>query len=85
MWCKGKVEGGLVVLEEGTALPDGTEVMVLAPSFDTSPGRDILPEDLAQRRRLAAQMHAFGQRLAGRQVRLSDAVLEGREELDARA
>jgi hypothetical protein len=48
-------------------------------------GEGIPPADLAQRRLLVAQMQAFGQRLAGRHIRLSEALLAGREELDARA
>ena len=85
MWCKGTVQGNVVVLEEGVSLPDGTAVMVLTERVEVTPGEEITPAELAQRRVLVAQMQTFGQRLAGRHIRLSDALLEGREELEARA
>jgi hypothetical protein len=50
-----------------------------------TPAADILtPADLTQRRTLVAQMQAFGQRLAGRNVYLGERVLEDREELEDR-
>lgn len=85
MWCKGKVQGNVVVLEEGVCLPDGTDVMVMAEQTEAATGEEITPEELAQRRLLVVQLQAFGQRLTGRSVHLSDALLEGREELEARA
>lgn len=85
MWCKGKVQGNVVVLEAGVSLPDGTDVMVMAEYAAATEGGEITPDELAQRQALVAQMHAFGQRLEGRHICLSDALLEGREELEARA
>ncbi|MGE3540187.1 MAG: hypothetical protein AB7N91_22460 [Candidatus Tectimicrobiota bacterium] len=85
MWCKGKVQGNVVVLEEGVFLPDGIDVMVIAQHAEATAGGEMTPEELAQRRLLVVQLQAFGQRLTGRSVHLSDALLEGREELEARA
>ena len=85
MWCKGKVQGNVIILEEGVHLPDGLDVMVLTEHTAEMVEGEVSPEALAQRRALVAQMQAFGQRLAGRSVHLSEALLESREELEARA
>jgi hypothetical protein len=83
--CKGRVQGNVVVLEEGIHLPDGTPVIVLVEQREMAEQEEITQAELAQRRALVAQMKAFGQRLVGRHVPLSDLILEGREELEDRA
>jgi hypothetical protein len=85
VWCKGRVQGNVVILEEGIYLPDGTPVTVLVEQGEMAAQKEITQAELAQRRALVAQMKAFGQRLVGRHVPLSDLILEGREELEDRA
>ena len=85
MWCKGRVQGNVVILEEGVHLPDGTPVTVMVEQGAMAAQEEITQEELAQRRALVAQIKAFGQRLVGRHVPLSDLLLEGREELEDRA
>ena len=85
MWCKGRVQGNVVILEEGVHLPDGTPVTVMVEQGEMAEQEEITQEELAQRRALVAQIKAFGQRLVGRHVPLSDLLLEGREELEDRA
>lgn len=83
MKCQGVIHGNVVILDEDVPFPDGVRVTVTVEPEE--PAADVLtPEDLAQRRTLVAQMRAFGQRLAGRDVCLGDRVLEGREELEDR-
>jgi tetratricopeptide (TPR) repeat protein len=83
--CKGRVQGNVVVLEEGVHLPDGTPVTVMVEQRDMAEQEEITQEELAQRRALVGRMKAFGQRLVGRHVTLSDLILAGREELEDRA
>jgi hypothetical protein len=83
--CKGRVQGHGVISEEGVHLPDGTPVTVLVERGEMVAQEEINQEELTQRRALVAQMKAFGQRLVGRHVPLSDLILEGREELEDRA
>lgn len=85
MQCKGRVQGNVVILEEGVHLPDGTPVTVLVEQRDMAEQEEITQEELAQRRALVARMKAFGQRLVERHVTLSDVILVGREELEDRA
>ena len=85
MWCKGRVQGNVVILEDGVHLPDGTPVTVMVEQGEMAKQEEITQEELAQRRALVAQIKAFGQRLVGRHVPLSDLILEGREELEDRA
>jgi hypothetical protein len=63
--------------------PRGGRVTVTVEP-ETPAADGLTSEDLAQRRTLVAQMQAFGQRLAGRNVCLGDRVLEAREELEDR-
>ena len=74
-----------MILEEGVHLPDGTPVTVMVEQGEMAEQEEITQEELAQRRALVAQIKAFGQRLVGRHVPLSDLLLEGREELEERA
>ena len=74
-----------MVLEEGVHLPDGTPVTVMVEQRDMAEQEEITQEELAQRRALVGRMKAFGQRLVGRHVTLSDLILAGREELEDRA
>jgi hypothetical protein len=83
--CKGRVQGNVVILEEGVHLPDGTPVTVMVEQREMAEQEEITQEELAQRRALVAQMKAFGRRLVGRHVSLGDLILEGREELEDRA
>jgi hypothetical protein len=85
MRCKGRVQGNIVILEEGVHLPDGTPVTVMVEQREMAEQEEITQEELVQRCALVAQMKAFGQRLVGRHVPLSDLILEGREELEDRA
>ncbi|MBI5761604.1 MAG: hypothetical protein HZA46_24095 [Planctomycetales bacterium] len=43
MTIRGKVQGGVVVMDHGVSLPDGTDVMILTSSESPSPrdGRPI--------------------------------------------
>ena len=85
MQWKGIVQGNVVVLDEGTALPEGCRVTVeVAPSDETETDT-LTPEEAQQRLAWLAQIEAFGEPLARRQINLGDLVLEGREELEARA
>ena len=80
---QGVIHGNVVILDEDVHFPEGVRVTVTVEPV--SPAADVLaPKDLAQRRTLIAQMRAFGQRLAGRNVCLGDRILEGREELEDR-
>ena len=79
------MQGNVVILEEGVHLPDGTPVTVMMEQGEMAEQEEITQEELAQRRALVAQIKAFGQRLVGRHVPLSDLLLEGREELEDRA
>ena len=85
MRCKGRVQGNVVILEEGVHLPDGTSVTVMVEQGEMAEQEEITQAELAQRRALVAQMKAFGKRLVGRHVPLGDLILEGREELEDRA
>jgi hypothetical protein len=85
VWCKGRVHGNVVILEEGVHLPDGTPVTVMVEQGEMAEQEEITQEELAQRRALVAQIKAFGQRLVGRHIPLSDLILEGREEREDRA
>ena len=85
MWYQGKVQGHVVVLEAGVSLPDGTDVLVTDEHVAIPTAGELPPEELAQRRILMAQLQAFGHRLVGRHICLSDALLEDCEELEARA
>jgi hypothetical protein len=70
-------------LDEDVHFPEEVRVTVMVEPG--TPAADILtPADLTQRRTLVAQMQAFGQRLAGRNVYLGERVLEDREELEDR-
>jgi hypothetical protein len=72
-----------MILDEDVHFPEGVRVTVTVEP--ETPAADILtPEDLAQRRTLVAQMRAFGQRLAGRNMCLGEHILEAREELEDR-
>jgi hypothetical protein len=83
--CKGRVQGNIVILEEGVHLPDGTPVTVMVDQEEAAEEGEITQEELAQRHALVAQMKAFGQRFVGRHVPLGDLILEGREELEDHA
>ena len=85
MRCKGRVQGNVVILEDGVHFPDGTPVTVMVEQEEMAEQEEITQEELAQRRALVAQMQAFGQRLVGRHVPLGALILEGREELEDRA
>ena len=74
-----------MILEEGIYLPDGTPVTVMVEQREMAEQEEITQAELAQRHAIVAQMKAFGQRLVGRDVPLSDLILEGREELEDRA
>ncbi len=64
MMCKGVVKGNMVILEEGAHLPDGATVMVSVEPVKQNGGKEVIPEEIAERRALVAQMKEFGQRLA---------------------
>jgi hypothetical protein len=75
----------VVILAEGIYLPDGVQVTVTVAQEEQQEPAEVTDEELAQRRALGERMKAFGQRLAGRHVNLGDLVIEGCEELEARA
>jgi hypothetical protein len=79
------VQGNVVVLDEGIRLPEGLRVTVEVEQRDELPIGPVVPDAAQQRHDWMAQMQAFGERLASRQMNLGNLVLEGREELEARA
>jgi hypothetical protein len=83
MTRKGVVKDNIVLLEEGSSLPNGATVMVtLEPKRQE---KEVTPEEIAHRQELVAQIKAFSQKLAGRNVNLGDLILKEREELEGRA
>jgi len=84
MQYKGISKGNIVVLENGVILPHGVHVIVTVdPMGDNS---DIVSEEeIEKRRTLTTRMKEFGQKLADRNISLSEIVLEEREELENRA
>jgi hypothetical protein len=85
MQWTGVVHGNVVILDEGIRLPDGLRVIVEVEQRDEMPTEPVVPDAAQQRHDWMAQMQAFGERLASRQMNLGNLVLEGREELEARA
>ncbi|ETX02636.1 MAG: hypothetical protein ETSY1_02880 [Candidatus Entotheonella factor] len=85
MQWKGIVHGNVVVLDEGSQLPEGCRVTVEAASNDEVKAERIAPDNRQQRLAWLTQIQTFGEQLANHQVNLGDLVLEGREELEARA
>ena len=81
---RGVVQGNTIILEEGVHLPDGTAVVVIAPNTTQEEG-EITAGELNERQVLVTRMKAFGQKLAGRTVDLSESVLEAKDELEDRA
>jgi hypothetical protein len=85
MTYKGVVKNNVVILEEGSHLPDGTRVTVMAEELVQEEEREETPEEREERRALVARMKEFGQRLAERRINLGNLILEEREELEDRA
>ena len=85
MIYKGVVKGNAIILEEGAHLPNGARVVVTVEPREEQEVGEITSEEREARQALVARMEEFGQRLAGRQVNLSDLILEEREELQNRA
>jgi hypothetical protein len=81
---RGVVQENTIILEEGVHLPNGTAVVVITSSSAQEEG-EITSEELNERRGLVTRMKAFGQKLTGKTVDLSDAVLEAKDELEDRA
>jgi hypothetical protein len=80
---RGVVQGNIIILEEGVHLPNGTTVVVIAPSAPQE--EEMTSEELNERQELVTRLKAFGQKLAGRTVNLGDLVLEAKDELEDRA
>lgn len=85
MQWTGVVHGNVVILDEGTQLPEGCRVTIEVAPSDEVRTEPVTPNEVEQRLAWRDQMRAFGEQLASRQVNLGDLVLEGREELEARA
>jgi hypothetical protein len=80
---RGVVQGNIIILEEGVHLPNGTAVVVTVPNVIQE--EEISSGKLNNRQLAIARMKAFGQKLAGRTVDLSESVLEAKDELEDRA
>jgi hypothetical protein len=80
---RGVVQGNIIILEEGAHLPNGTAVIVITPAAALEEA--ITAQELNERQALVTRMKAFGQKLAGRTVDLSESVLEAKDELEDRA
>ncbi|WP_256868066.1 pentapeptide repeat-containing protein [Candidatus Entotheonella palauensis] len=72
-------------LDEDVQLPEGIGDTMSIDRTNSGKTQLITPDDLKQRLEWMAQIQSFGRRLADRQVRLGDLILEGREELEERA
>ena len=84
MQCKGISKGNIIILENGVILPHGIHVVVTVDPMEDN--NDIVSEEeIEKRRTLTARMKEFGQKLADRDISLSELVLEEREELENRA
>ena len=70
MVARGRVQNGVVVIEEGVRLPEGQEVTVLAPPTTGAPSHSVLeipPVSLGSfRRPLMADDDLLGEMLEGR-------------------
>lgn len=83
MTYSGVVKNNVVILEKGAYLPDGVKVAVTVEPEGQGEGFPSREEE--ERHALVKRMKEFGQRLAGRQISLSDLIVEEREELENRA
>jgi hypothetical protein len=85
MTYKGVVKEQTVILQEDAHIPNGTVVEVTVAPTTLEAENEASPEELNERRALAARMKAFGEKLRSRNVNLGDLVLEAKDELEDRA